>query len=55
VDERRGSWLDRLACLAGRGCEETAPAVIGIAVIIPIAVLAALVTGVAVLIWLALR
>ena len=35
--------------------EETAPAVIGIAVIVPIAVLVAVVTAITLLIWLVLR
>jgi hypothetical protein len=55
VEERRGSRLDRLARVAGRGREETAPAIIGIAVIVPIAVLVAVVTAIALLIWLVLR
>jgi hypothetical protein len=41
--------------VARRGREQTAPAVIGIAVIVPIAVLATVVTGIALLIWLVLR
>ena len=55
MEERRGSRIDRLARVAGRGREETAPAVIGIAVIVPIAVLVAVVTGLALLIRLVLR
>jgi hypothetical protein len=55
VEERRGSRLDRLARVAGRGREQTAPAVIGIAVIVPIAVSVAVVTGIALLIWLVPR
>lgn len=55
MEERGGSRLDRLARVAGRGREQTAPAVIGIAVIVPIAVLVAVVTGIALLIWLVVR
>jgi len=40
--------------VAGRGREATAPAVIGIAVIVPIAVLVAFVRAIALLIWLVL-
>ena len=54
MEERRGSRLERLARVAGRGCAETAPAVIGIAVIVPIAVLVAFVRAIALLIWLVL-
>lgn len=54
MEERRGSRIDRLARVAGRGREETAPAVIGIAVIVPIAVLVAFVRAIALLIWLVL-
>ena len=55
MEERRGSRLDGLARVAGRGREATAPAVIGIAVIVSIAVLVAVVTAIALLIWLVLR
>jgi len=41
--------------VAGRGREETAPAVIGIAAIVPIAVLVDFVRAIALLIWLVLR
>ena len=55
MEERRGSRLERLARVAGRACAETAPAVIGLAVIVPSAVLVAVVTAIAPLIWLVLR
>lgn len=55
MEERRGSRIDRLARVAGRGREETALAVIAIAVIVPIAVFVPVVTGIALLIWLVLR
>jgi hypothetical protein len=55
MEERRGSRLDRLARLAGRGREDTAPVAIGLAVIVPIAVFVGLLTAVAIAIWLLLR
>ena len=55
MEERRGPRLDGLARVAERGREATAPAVIGIAVIVPSAVLVAVVTAIAPLIWLVLR
>ena len=55
VEERRGPWLDRLARVAARGREESAPAVIGLAVIVPIAIFVGLVAGVALIIWFVLR
>ena len=55
VEERRGSWLDRLARVAARGREESAPAAVGLAVIVPIALFVGLVAGVVLLIWFVLR
>jgi hypothetical protein len=55
VEERRGSRFDRFARLAGRGREETAPAVLGLAVIIPIALFVGLVAAIALVVWLVLR
>jgi hypothetical protein len=55
VEERRGSRLDRLARLTARGREESAPAVLGLAVIVPIALFVGLVAGLALVVWLVLR
>jgi hypothetical protein len=55
VEERRGSWLDRLARLSGRGREETTPVALHIAVFIPIALFVGVLIAVALVIWLALR
>ena len=55
VEERRGSWLERVARLAARGREESAPAAVGLAVIVPIAVFVGLVSGIALVIWFVLR
>lgn len=54
MEERRGTRLDLLARLPGRGREETTPTVIGLAVIVPIAVLVAVLAGIAILLPLAL-
>jgi hypothetical protein len=55
VEERRGSRLDRFARLAGRGREESAPAALGLAVIVPIVLFVGLVAGIALIVWLLLR
>jgi hypothetical protein len=55
MEERRGSGFDRLVRLAGRGREETAPAALGLVVIVPIALFVALVAGLALIVWLVLR
>ena len=55
MEERRGSWLDRFARIAGRGREETAPVALHTLVLLPIAVFVGIVIAVALVIWLALR
>jgi len=55
MEERRGSWLERFARLAGRGREETAPVALHTMVLLPIAVFVGIVIAVALVIWLALR
>ncbi len=55
MEERRGSWLERFARLAARGREESAPAAVGLAVIVPIAVFVGLVAGIALVVWFVLR
>jgi hypothetical protein len=55
VEERRGSFLDRFARLAGRGREETAPVALHTAVLLPIAVFVGIVIAICLVIWLTLR
>jgi hypothetical protein len=55
VEERRGSSLDRLARVAARGREESAPAAVGLGVIVPIALFVGLVAGIALVLWFVLR
>jgi hypothetical protein len=55
VEERRGSRLDRFARLVGRGREESAPAALGLAVIVPLALFVGIVAGIALVVWLVLR
>jgi len=55
MEERRGSWLDRLLRLAGRGREESAPVALHTLVLVPVALLVGIVGGVALVVWLILR
>ena len=55
MEERRGSWLDRFARLAGRGREESAPVALHTLVLLPIAVFVGIVVAVCLVIWLTLR
>jgi hypothetical protein len=55
MEERRGPWLDRLARLAGRGREESAPVVLHTAVLLPIALFVGIVIAIALVLWIALR
>jgi len=55
VEERRGSWLERLARVAGRGREETTPVVLHNAVVLVLAVFVGAVIAISLGLWLALR
>jgi hypothetical protein len=55
MEERRGSWLDRFARLAGRGREDTAPVALHVAVALPIALFAGIVIAITLVLWLTLR
>ena len=55
MEERRGPLLERLARMAARGREESAPAAVGLAVILSIALFVGLVAGIALVVWFVLR
>ena len=55
MEERRGPLLERLARMAARGREESAPAAVGLAVIVSIALFVGLVAGIALVVWFVLR
>ena len=55
MEERRGSWLERMARLAGRGREETTPLVVQNIVLIVLALLVGAVIAITLVLWLALR
>jgi hypothetical protein len=55
VEERRGSRQDRLARVAGRGREGSAPAALQLGVLGAVALLVAVVLVVSLALWLILR
>jgi hypothetical protein len=55
VEERRGSRLERLARLAGRGREETTPVVVHNAIVLVLAVFVGVVIAISLGLWFALR
>jgi hypothetical protein len=55
VEERRGSRGDRLARLAGRGREGTAPAVLQLGVIAAVGLLVVVILVVCLVLWAVLR
>jgi hypothetical protein len=55
VEERRGSRIERLIRVAGRGREETTPVVVHNLVFIVVALFAGVVIAIALVLWLVLR
>jgi hypothetical protein len=55
VEERRGSWLERLVRVAGRGREETTPVVLHNIVLLVVALFAGTLIAIALVLWLVLR
>jgi len=55
VEERRGSWLERMARVAGRGREETTPLAVQNIVLIVLALFVGAVIAITLVLWLALR
>jgi hypothetical protein len=55
VEERRGSQKDRLARVAGRGREESAPVALHFGVMAAVGALVALILIVAMVLWAVLR
>jgi hypothetical protein len=55
VEERRGSWLERLVRVAARGREETTPVVLHNIVLLVVALFAGTLIAIALILWLVLR
>jgi hypothetical protein len=55
VEERRGSWLQRVVRVAGRGREETTPVVVHNMVLVVVALFVGMVIAVTLVLWLVLR
>ena len=55
MEERRGSWLDRMTRVAGRGREETTPVVVHNMVFVVLAIFVGALIAIALILWLALR
>lgn len=55
MEERRGTWLQRIVRVAGRGREETSPIVLHNLVLLVVALFAGTLIAIVLLIWLVLR
>ena len=55
MEERRGSWVERLVRVAGRGREETTPVVLHNFVLLVVAVFVGVLIAITLGLWLLLR
>jgi hypothetical protein len=55
MEERRGSWLERMTRVAGRGREETTPFVVHNLIVLVLALFVGVLIAVTLVLWLVLR
>jgi hypothetical protein len=55
VEERRGSWFERVIRAAGRGREETTPVIVHNMVLVVLALFVGTLIAIALALWLVLR